>query len=340
MVPVLNKPFLEHVIRQLSSNQIKEIVLAKSHLSQPIENYFGDGSQFGVRLNATQEDIPLGTAGAIKNVENFFDESFLVLNGDIYTDLDIKAMIAFHHKKGAKITIALTPVDNPTSYGLIETDTNGRVTRFLEKPQWSQVTTNLINAGTYVVEPEILAQIPSRVKVSIEREVFPRLLERDEPVYAYPSSVYWKDIGTPEEYLQLHRDLLGSESRLYASCGRGGVLVGEQCSIDPMAKIEGAVLIGDNCTIEREARVTGPTVIGPGCQIMTEAVVEGSVIWRDARLGPRSKLINSILADHCYLKADCVVEDSILGDDVTLVKGCKLAPESKIWPGTTVGREA
>jgi mannose-1-phosphate guanylyltransferase len=336
MVPVLNIPFLEHVIRYLSEHQIKHVTLAQSHLAQAIESYFSDGSQLGVKLNYVVEDTPLGTAGAVKNAERYLDETFLVLNGDIFTDLDITAMIDFHQKRRAKATIALTPVDDPTSYGLVETDAEGRITQFLEKPDWSQVTTNMINAGTYVLEPEILAQIPPQANFSFERELFPLLLDQGEPIYAYPSSAYWIDIGTPEKYLQLHRDLLNGKSSQYAPASPGEVVLGGQSYIHPTTQIKGPVMIGSNCTIGDKVRLTGPIVIGHGCQILPEAVIEESIIWQNARLGQHVNLKNSIVADNCCLNADNTIEDSILGDNVTVASGCKLEPGSKIWPGTTV----
>jgi len=317
MVPVLNIPFLEHVIRYLSSHQIKDITLAQSHLAQPIKSYFGDGSQFEVKLSYTVEDVPLGTAGAVKNAERYLDETFLVLNGDIFTDLDITAMIDFHRRRKATVTIALTPVDDPTSYGLIETNAQGRVTRFLEKPKWSEVTTNMINAGTYVLEPEVLAQIPPQANFSFERGVFPLLLDQGQPIYAYPSSAYWIDIGTPEKYLQLHRDLLSGKSSQYTPSPKR-VVIGEHCHIHPTAQLMGAV------------------VIGAGCTILEDTVIEESIIWRNARLGQRVNLKNSIVADNCCLNADSIIEDSILADNVTVASGCKLEPGSRIWPGTTV----
>ncbi|MBA7467194.1 UTP--glucose-1-phosphate uridylyltransferase [subsurface metagenome] len=336
MVPVLNIPFLEYVIRYLSGHQIKDIILAQGYLAQPIEDYLGDGSQLGVKLNYVVEDTPLGTAGAVKNAERYLDETFLMLNGDIFTDLDITAMIERHLERKAKATIALTPVDDPTSYGLIATDAQGRITRFLEKPSWSQITTNMINAGTYVLEPEILAQIPPQTKVSIEREVFPLLLEQGKPVYAYPSSAYWIDMGTPEQCLRLHRDLLSGKSSQYAPALPGEVVIGGQSYIHPTAQIKGPVMIGDNCTIGRNARLTGPVVIGSGCQILSEAVIEESIVWRNAQIGQHVNLIGSIVADNCCLNADSTIEDSILGDNVTVASGCKLEPGSQIWPGTTV----
>ncbi len=335
MLPVLNIPFLEHVIRYLSKHQIKDIILAQGYLAQPIESYLGDGSQLGVKLNYITEDTPLGTAGAVKNAEKYLDETFLMLNGDIFTDLDITAMIKHHLERKAKATIALTPVDDPTSYGLTETDAEGRITRFLEKPKQSQVTTNMINAGTYVLEPEILAPMPPQTKVSIEREVFPLLLEQGKPVYAYSSSAYWIDMGTPEKYLRLHRDLLSGKSSQYAPASPGEVVIGEQGDIHPTARIKGPAVIGNNCTIGRNVKLTGPVVIGSGCTILEDTVIKGSIIWQNVQLGQRVNLRNSIIADNCCLNTDSTIEDSILSDNVTVASGCKLEPGSKIWPGTT-----
>ncbi len=336
MVPVVNTPFLEHVIRYLSSHQIKDIILAQSHLTQPIESYFGNGSQFGVKLSYTVENVPLGTAGAVKNAESYLDGTFLALNGDIFTDLDITAMIDYHQGRKAEATIALTPVDDPTSYGLIETNTQGRVTRFLEKPKWSQVTTNMINAGTYVLEAEVLAQIPPQANFSFERQVFPQLLAQGEPVYAYPSPAYWIDIGTPEKYLQLHRDLLSGKSNRYAYPLSGQVVIGEQCDIHSTVQMKEPAVIGNGCSIGRRVKLTGPVVIGAGCTILEDSVIEDSVIWDNVRLAPGANLKSSIVADNCCLNADSVINGSILADNVTVAIGCKLEPGSRIWPGTTV----
>ncbi len=337
MVPVLNTPFLEHVISYLSEQQVKDITLAQSHLAQPVEGYFGNGSRFGVKLNYSIEDTPLGTAGAVKNAERYLNETFLVLNGDIFTDLDITAIIGFHQQRKAKATIALTPVDDPTSYGLIETNAQGMVTRFLEKPSWNQVTTNMINAGTYVLEPEVLAHIPPQANFSFERELFPLLLDHGEPIYAYPSSAYWIDIGTSEKYFQLHRDLLSGESSQYAPPLPGEAVIEGQSYIHPTTQIKGPVVIGGNCAIGRNVKLIGPVVIGSGCQILSEVVVEESIIWRNARIGQRVNLTGSIVADNCCLNADSIIEDSVLGDNVTVVSGYKLESGSKIFPGETVG---
>jgi mannose-1-phosphate guanylyltransferase len=227
-------------------------------------------------------------------------------------------------------------VDDPTSYGLIETNAQGRVTRFLEKPKWSEVTTNMINAGTYILEPEVLNHVPAQVNFSFERGLFPLLLDQGEPVYAYPSSAYWIDIGTPEKYFQLHRDLLGGKSSQYVPASSGEVLIGDQSHIHPTAQIRGPAVIASNCTIGQKVKLTGAVVIGSGSTVLEDTVIEESIIWRNAQLGQRVSLRNSIVADNCRLNDDSIIEDSILGDNVTVVGSCKLESSSKIWPGVTV----
>ncbi len=336
IVPVLNTPFLEHVIDHLRRHGVTDIILAQHHLAGPIESYLGDGSRLGVRITYIIEDGPRGTAGAIKNVEGHLDGSFLVMNGDIFTDLDVTAMVGFHRRHQALATIALTPVEDPTAYGLIEADADDRVTRFLEKPELSEITTNMINAGTYVLEPEVLGRIASGVAVSIERETFPLLVEGGQPVFAFPSSGYWMDMGTPEKYLQLHRDLLGGKSAWYAPPPGREVLTGERCQVDPTAQIAGPVIIGNDCTVGPEVHIVGPVVIADGCTIGEGSVVTDSIIWRDVHLEEGVKLIRSMVADSCTLGSDAVIEDSVLGDHVTVAPGICLEPGSRVDPGTTV----
>ncbi len=329
VVPVLNTPFLEHVIRHLEKHRIRDIILAQSHLTQPIENYFGNGSQFGVRLYYSVEDSPLGTGGAVKNAENYLDETFLVLNGDIFTDLDITAMLDTHKGRKAKLTIARTPVNDATGYGLIETDARGKITRFLEKPGPDEITANMINAGTYILEPEVLAQIPPQTNFSIEHELFATLPNPRIPAWVYDYSTYWIDIGTPEKYLQLHRDLLASKSSQHAP---EEVQIGKQSYIHPTAQIKGPAVIGDNCSIGPNVKLIGPVVIGNGCKIQEGTVVEKSIIWQNSQLGQRVTLRNSVVANNCYLNDDGIIEDSALGDNVTTTSGYRLEPGTQSVP--------
>jgi mannose-1-phosphate guanylyltransferase len=334
MVPVLNTPFLEHVIRYLGSHGIKEIVLAQGFLAQPMEEYFQDGARFGVKLIYALETRPMGTAGAVKNAEQYLKETFLVLNGDIFTDLDITAMLQFHQQRRAIATIALAPVEDPTAYGLIETTSDGRVTRFMEKPSWDQITTNMINAGTYILDKEVLQRIPAQTNYSFERQLFPTLLDKGELVYGYPSVSYWIDIGTPEKYLQLHRDIMRGEVKGYTLVQGNVVKIGQGCSIHPGTQIIGPVVIGNNCTISRGVRIVGPAVIGRGNTIAEDAVIDSSITWHNNRFGQKASIMESILSNDCLLEANSYTEKSVVGDHVTISRNTRLGPGSRIWPPT------
>jgi len=335
MMPVLNAPFLGYVIRRLKSHGADEIILTQSHYARAIKDHFGDGKSLGAKLKYVIESVQMGTAGAVKNSEAWLGKTFLVLNGDVFTDLDDAALVAFHQAKKAAATIALTPVADPSAYGLIETEADGRVRRFLEKPRPEEITTNMINAGTYVLEPEVLKRIPSGTKFSFERELFPDLLARGEPVYAYPSDAYWIDMGTPENYLKLSGDLLLGKSRQCPSA-KTKVISGEGRRIHPEAEIKGPVLVDRNCTIARKAKITGPAVIGAGTTIGEGALVDNAVIWQKVSIGQGATVKNSIVANSCRLDDGCRLESAVLGDSVIVKRQAAPAPGSRIPPGTTV----
>jgi len=287
MVPVLNRPFLEHTIAYLRKYKVNDVILALSYLPEVFQNYFGDGSNLWIQLHYTMEDNPLGTAGAVKNAERYLDSTFVVLNGDVFTELNIADMLAFHRGKGAKATIALTRVDNPCAFGIIETDSDGRVGRFIEKPSPSQVTTNWINAGIYLLEPGVLKHVPANAHYTFEKGLFPLLLELGEPVYSYPSSGYWLDVGTPEKYLRLNCDLLllNAKSALINGLSRDGVCCDKDVIIHPSAKIVGPAIIGSKCRIDQKAYIKGPVVIGPDCYIGDSASLEAAVLWAGVNIG-------------------------------------------------------
>jgi len=281
MVPVLNHPFLEHTLAYLKKYGIDDVVLAMSYLPQ--------------------EDSPRGTAGAVKNVEGHLDDSFVVLNGDVFSDIDIADMMAFHRDKGAKVTIALTWVDDPCSYGMVETDASRRVERFVEKPGPDMVASHWINAGIYIIEPEVLQHIPADSHYMFEKGLFPCLLEMGEPVYGYPSSGYWLDMGTPRKYLTLNCDLL--QGRAWSAlvgfpsqdC-EDGVCCGRDVAIHPLAGVVGPTIIGDGCRIGKDAIVRGPSVIGPSCRIGDAASLERVVLWKDVEVGADAAVSDCILA--------------------------------------------
>jgi mannose-1-phosphate guanylyltransferase len=337
LVPVLNRPFLEYVLLRLKGHGIDEVILALSHLAPAVEACFGDGGRLGLKISYIIEKSPLGTAGAVKNAAELVPESFFVLNGDIFSDLDFSAMLAFHRKNKAMATIALTPVDNPTHYGLIETDSRSRVTRFLEKPRPEEVTTNMINAGTYVLEPGVLNMIPLSQEYSFERQLFPSMLEGGKAVYAFPSSGYWIDIGNPEKYSRLNFDLLSGKGGQYGFNHADEIIIGRGSRIHPTAILKGPLLVGDDCTIGKEAVITGPSVIGPECRVQDGATISASVIWQKVTVGNGCRFFSSIAASGCRLEAGSEVSRAVLGDNVTISQGYKLEPGASIEPGRVVG---
>jgi mannose-1-phosphate guanylyltransferase len=298
MMPVLNRPFLEHAIVYLKKLGAIEVTLALSYLPESIRDYLGDGSNLGIRLNYTVEDNPLGTAGAVKHAEAYLNHTFAVLNGDIFTDLDITDMLTFHRQRKAQATIALTWVDNPSAFGIVETETNGRVSRFIEKPSPDRITTNWINAGIYILEPEILQHIPINTHYMFERGLFPRLLELGEPIYGYPFRGYWIDMGTPEKYWRLNCDLLLEKTTSPISYGfrPDRICIEEAARISPSAEITGPALIGARCRIGEKARIQGPVILGQDCRVAEEATIEEAILWPEASIGAGASLQQCILS--------------------------------------------
>jgi mannose-1-phosphate guanylyltransferase len=337
LVPVLNRPFLEYVLCRLKEHGVDEVILALSNLAPPIEACFGDGASLGLKISYVHEKAPLGTAGAIKNASEMVSDTFFVLNGDIFSDLDFSAMLDFHRRHKALATIALTPVDNPTAYGLVETNCEGRVTRFLEKPKSEEVTTNMINAGTYILEPEVLDMIPAGVECSVERQTFPAMLAAGDAVYAFPSTGYWIDIGNPEKYTQLNFDLLSGKGGRYGFQSGKDIVIGRGSQIHPTARLTGPVLVGDNCVIGQEVIITGPSVIGHECRIEDAAVLSASIVWQRTTIGDGCRIISSIVAGDCRMQPGSEARLAVLGDHVTLSPGCKLEPGTRVEPGKTIG---
>jgi len=331
MAPVLNRPFLEHLIYYLKEYGADDIILALCYLPQSIKDYFGDGSRFGVKLTYVLEDSPLGTAGAVKNTEPYLDGPFLVLNGDVFTDIDLGAMLYLHRERGAKVTIALTPVEDPSAYGVVETDREGKVGCFVEKPPREEATTNLINAGIYILEQEVLRDIPLDTFFMFEHNLFPYLLENGAPVYGYPSDAHWIDMGTPEKYLELHHDLLCGKT--CSSFCRQIKQKEAQTAIHPTAEIEGVVVIGEGCTIGPGVRIKGPTVLGEGCRILDQANIEGSILWCSVQVGQRAVLKGCIIGDNSIIGDDSLIQqDSVIGGNVMVARNSCLEPGTKIWP--------
>lgn len=339
MVPILNRPFLEHMLRYMKSHNIDDVVLAMCYLPDHIRDYFGDGDDFGVKLTYVVESFPLGTAGAVRNVADHLDETFFVFNGDVFTDMNLTEMLETHRKQSSKVSIALTPVDDPSMYGVVETDADGRVKRFVEKPKREEATTNMINAGTYILEPDMLNYIPTNQFYMFEHGLFPLLLERGDPFFSFSSHDYWIDIGTPEKYMKVNGDLLTGEISTYIP-GRvynRNVWAEEGHKIHPKANIDGPVVIGRDCFIEAQAHIIGPTVIGPHCYISAGSLVEKSIVWHNVAIGKGTTLRQCIVADSVNIDEGCYINSGcIIGTNATIEKNSRLAPDTKIMPDEKV----
>lgn len=338
MLPLVNIPFLEYVIKLLESHGIREIILSTSYLPAVFEDYF-DQHSLGVNLSYVIEEEPLGTCGAVKNVEYLLDDTFIVFNGDILTNLNISQLIEYHKAKKAEATLTLTSVEDPTAYGLVPLDRTSRATDFIEKPSWDEVTTDLVNAGTYVLEPDVLKYAPEGENYSFERGLFPTLLEKGEPVFGFPSSAYWLDIGTPQKYLKAHHDILEGKVPLkfVGEEIKPRVWIGKGTEISPEATVFGPTVIGENCRILSHTTVFGNTTIGDDCEIKEGARLEGCVLYDGCVVDEAAVIKNSILGKELVLgKRVHVDEVAVLGDNMVVNDENYLKKGIRVWPKTEI----
>ena len=301
MVPVLNRPFMEHVIRKLAKHGIKEAVLAMGYKPDSIYEYFQNVTGLDIKLTYSLEEKPLGTAGAVKHAAQHVEDTFFVLNGDTFSDIDYTEMLQLHRRNKARATIALTRVEDPTIFGVVETDRSGRVKAFIEKPARDKVTSHWINAGIYILEPEVLDYIPENEFYMFERGVFPCMLASGERVYAYKSKAYWIDMGTPAKYHQLNRDLLQGKCSTAIQIP-GAISIGDGSKIHPGARLTAPVMIDRDCIIDEEVELRGPVVIGTGCHIHRKAVVDNSILWENIIAGAEAVIFNSVIASGAKIK--------------------------------------
>jgi NDP-sugar pyrophosphorylase family protein len=315
VAPVVDRPFLSHQLDLLAGAGVSEVVFSLAYHPERVEAVFGDGSAFGVRIRYAVESTPLGTGGAVKNAEPLLDERTIVLNGDVLADLDLGSVVARHQSSGASATIVLTPVPNPTAYGLVETDPDGRVLRFIEKPDPDQVRTNTINAGVYVLETRVLELMPPAVKYSIERGFFPALLERGDRVLGPVHEGYWIDIGTPEKYLQVHRDVLAGRFPVELDGEpRDGGWIHRDADVAEQATLEAPFYVGPGCRVEAGAHLGPDAVLVADVAVAAGARVRESVIWRGAAVGPDAEVARSLVGPGVPLGLMARVEGALLGE--------------------------
>jgi NDP-sugar pyrophosphorylase family protein len=322
IVPIFNRPFLHYQIDLLKQvPEIDEVILSLNYQPRRIEEIFGDGLEVGIKIRYVVEPAPLGTAGAIKYAGDNLTESVVVFNGDVLTAIDLGAVIRLHRERRARATIVLTPVENPIAYGLVETDAEGNIKRFLEKPKPEEVTTNNINAGIYVLEPDTFDRIPSEVPWSIERSYFPSLVERNETFVAYIYNGYWIDIGTPEKYSQVHRDIMDGRYRAapFRDLPEPRTWVSPEARIEEGATVEGPCFIDEGALVKAGARIGPYSVIGKQTQIEEGVTIDGGIIWPNCRVSRDASVRNAILGRNCHLGRNTSVDHgAVLGDKTTL----------------------
>jgi mannose-1-phosphate guanylyltransferase/phosphomannomutase len=339
MVPLANKPMLEHIVSLLAQHGFDDIVVTVAFLANQIRDYFGDGSDFGVRMRYATEDSPLGTAGSVRNASAELDDTFLVISGDILTDLDLTALVKAHRDAGAAASIALKHVENPLEFGIVITRPDGTIERFLEKPTWGQVFSDTINTGIYVLEPEVFDFIPEGEVVDFSGEVFPALLAEGRVLYGHVADDYWEDVGTLDAYIRAHSDVLDGKVKVEIDGFRLGdhLWVGSDVEISPEAKIEGPVVIGPSCRIEAGAVLRPYTVLGTDVIVKTDAFLERAVCHDHVYVGPTTNLRGCVIGRNTDLRAHVRVEDgTVVGDECFIGQDAVINPNVKVYPFKTV----
>jgi NDP-sugar pyrophosphorylase family protein len=317
IVPIFSRPFLYYqldLLRQIPD--ITEVILSLNYQPRRIEEVFGTGSDLGINIRYLVEPSPLGTGGAIKFAEPHLDGPVVVFNGDVLTQIDLNAVLALHRERKAKATIVLTPVSNPTAYGLVETEEDGSVRRFLEKPNPDEITCDTINAGIYILEPETFDRIPKDQPYSIERVYFPSLVERKETFVAYVYRGYWIDIGTPAKYMQVHRDIMDGTYQAAPFAGQApGFISMDGARVEDGVDIHGPCFIDAEAIVKPGARIGPYSVIGRSCHVEEGAHVEGAILWANNWIGRDAQVRDAILARACHIGRNVTIQPgAILGD--------------------------
>jgi mannose-1-phosphate guanylyltransferase/phosphomannomutase len=343
MMPLVNEPMMEHIVRLLKQHGFDEIVVTVAFMANSIRSYFGDGSDFGVRMVYATEETPLGTAGSVRNAIDELDEPFLVISGDVLTDIDLTAIVKEHQEKQALATIGLVRVENPLEFGIVITRDDGSIERFLEKPSWGQVFSDTINTGIFVLEPEIFDFIEPDRSVDFSSEVFPALLEAGKPLYGAIAEGYWEDVGTLESYLSAHKDILDARVHLEVPGFEmgDGVHVGEGAEIHPDATVVGPAVIGENCRIEAGVRLGPYTVLGTNVRVRANADLERVVVHDNSYLGEAVRLRGATIGRSCDLRGGVRGEEGVvLGDECFVGEHAVLAAGVKVYPFKTVEQGA
>ncbi len=336
MVPIVGKPCMEHILDLLRAHGIDEVIVTLAFMPQAIRSYFGDGESLGLSIEYSVEESPLGTAGSVRLAgATRLDETFLVISGDALCDVDLTALLEAHREKEAAVTIGLKSVENPLEFGIVVTDEDGRIERFLEKPSWSQVFSDTINTGIYVVEPECLRHIPNDRPYDFSKELFPLLLEMGRPLYGHVFDGYWQDIGNLEQFRQANFDALDERVKLDISGIRlrGNIWLGEGVEVDDLTSIEGPVFVGNYCRIAPDASVGAYSVLSASVTLLEGARTDRSVIDAATHVGRSARIEGAVIGRNCDIRAHAhVQEGAAIGDEVTLGAQSDVFPGVRIYP--------
>ncbi len=342
LVPICNVPIMEHILTLLRRHHIEDVVATVHYLADEIQGYFGDGSDFGVKLQYSVERTPLGTAGSVKNAEaQLAGETFLIISGDALTDCDLTKAIEFHRAKKSLATLVLYRVAEPLEFGVVITDENHRVERFLEKPSWSEVFSDTVNTGIYILEAAVFAQMEPGLAYDWSGDIFPKMLEQGLPIYGYVMEEYWCDVGSLSQYREAQEDLLSGQVDLPipGHADGAGVFIERNSQIDPAATIIPPVVIGRNCKIKRGAKIGPNTAIGDSVVVEEDAIIERSVVWDSTYIGPNVEIHSASICSRATIKRDSIVrEDAVVGDRCLVDVGCTIRPRVKLWPDKIVER--
>jgi len=346
MVPIVNLPMMDHIVNLLKHHDINDIVSVLYFHPDEITNHFEDGSKFDISMKYVLAQADYGTAGAVKNAfEHLEDDRFIVISGDVLTDFDISKAVEFHIQKKAKATILLTRVPSPLQYGIVMTDDEGKITRFLEKPSWGQVFSDTINTGIYILEPEVLDLIPYQEEFDFSKDLFPLMLEKQLPLFGYIAEGYWKDIGNLNEYQLGQTDSLKGNVRLhYPGYGDKNVSIGTNCQIAPTAKFKGNVVIGNDVVVNDHVELRD-SVIGDKCEIGMGARLSGVTLWKNIKIGNFAELTDDVICNNTKIGSSTTIAENVfisndcsIGNNVKLMSNIKLWPNKEVENGATLSR--
>lgn len=345
MAPLMNKPMMHHIVTLLRSHGITEIIATLFYHPEHIASYFGNGERFGVKMKYVKAEEDYGTAGSVRNaaaVSGELSERFIVISGDVLTDFDLSKAIDFHEERKASATVILKHSSNPLQYGVVITDSDGKIKRFLEKPSWGEVFSDTINTGIYILEPEVLDLIPLREEFDFSRNLFPLLLEREAGLYGYSADGYWRDIGNLNEYQEAHWDCLAGKVNINIEGSveklAHGRLYYESNTIIRTSKtnLRGSIVLGNNVTIHEGARITS-SVVGDNCIIGRGAIIENSILWDNVRVGDYAVLSSDVVGSDSSIGARAEIAEYVfMGERCIIGKGAKLAANIKLWPEKVV----